>query len=783
VGARSSFRPFASRGRRAVVAIIVTFAAFSALSVTLSIWTTARSRNQAAVVESVARQRTLAERYVKEVLLARDGRRTDPATTGSLLNRSATALLAGGEIPEVAGDDDEVSVPRTEDDEARGQLVQARRLARDLTATGQAVLAGRPVTAVRLTAHERLTSTDPTERLRVLASLTSNVSLNAARTIATASDRNIAHAIGLQEVLGFIGLVAALGLGFALVATTRRQTAHFRSLVTSSTDLVLVFGDGGCRYVSDSVVETLGRPEKAVLRDGFETFVHPDDLGPVQAAFTNAEPHEIVFRVHNRFSEWRHLEAHVTDLRADRQIRGTVLNARDITERVELEEQLTRQAFHDGLTSLPNRALFRDRLDQALARSGRSQDAIAVLLLDLDGFKQVNDTLGHDAGDTLLREVALRVSGITRPSDTIARLGGDEFALLLDAAGEQHAVNVADRILRALAEPMRIAERELALGASIGIVVHQGGRGSSEDLIRHADLAMYAAKESGRGRWEIFQDEMTREVGELLGLEHELRLGLQRGEFSLHYQPEVSLDTRAIVGVEALLRWNSPTRGSVPPLSFIPIAEATGLILPLGEWVVREACEQIARWRRDNVLPEDVVMWVNLSAKQLAAGGVSEMVKRTLADSRLPGTCLGLEVTESAIVEDGAVGERARSELQELRELGTPIAIDDFGTGFSSLGQLRRFPVDMLKVDRSFVSGVEHNAKDAAITANLVSLAHALGLIATAEGIESDGQLESLRKLGCDVAQGYLFARPMPPEELAPMLAKHAQDPEQYATT
>ncbi len=453
-----------------------------------------------------------------------------------------------------------------------------------------------------------------------------------------------------------------------------------------------------------------------------------------------------------------------------------MLNARDITERVRLGEQLTRQAFYDGLTSLPNRALFRDRLQQALARSGRASNALAVLLVDLDGFKQVNDSLGHDAGDQLLKAVAERFDSTSRPTDTLARLGGDEFAVLLDGAHEAHAVGVATRLLDVLSEPVWVAGRELVIGASIGIALHPGGPGQGEELIRHADVAMYAAKEAGRGRFEVFRYDMAREVGELLGLEHELRVGLQRGEFTLHYQPEVDLEQGDIVGVEALLRWNSPRRGLVPPDRFIPVAEATGLIIPLGEAVLREACSQTARWLRDGVLPEHFVTWVNLSGKQLAGAGIRAAVDAALEEADLPPRYLGLEVTETALVHEGAGWEQSRLELQALHEQGVRIAVDDFGTGFSSLGQLRHFPVDMIKVDRSFIQGVEEEAKDAAITANLVTLAHALGVLAIAEGIESDGQLAALRGLGCDLAQGFLFARPLPAGQVQKLLSGGFRD-------
>ena len=766
-----AFTPFAARGRRTVAAILATFALFSVVSVGLSVWATSRSQYKASVLEVAARQRTLAERYVREILLARAGAQADPAYVGVLLDRSARALLMGGVAPAVNGDDDETTLSAATGERIRAQLVQERRLVRDLRATGTAIVAGRPVGRLRLTAHERLTVRDPVTRLRVLSALTSNVSLNAARSIAAAHDGYIDSLITIQTIVGIIGFLASLLLGWGLIAATRRQTAHFRSLVTSSTDLVLVFGAGGCRYASESVAQMVGRKGDALLGGSFADLVHADDLAVVHAAATHGEPGEIVFRLRNRFGEWRHLEAHVTDLRAERQVRGVVFNARDITERVRLEEQLTRQAFNDSLTGMANRALFRDRLEQALARSERSRGVLAVLLVDLDGFKQVNDSLGHDAGDQLLQAVAERFVDDVRPSDTLARLGGDEFAVLIDGAHGTQAVAVASRLLSALAEPIWIAGRELSIGASIGIALHPGGPGRSEELLRHADVAMYAAKEAGRGRFELFHHDMARELGELLGLEHELRLGLQRGEFALHYQPEVDLANGEIVGVEALVRWNSPRRGLVPPDRFIHVAEMTGLILGLGEFVLREACSQTAEWRRDGLLPERFTTWVNLSGRQLSAGGLARTVEAALEEAGLPADCLGLEVTETALVQEGTAGDRARAELRQLHEEGVRIAIDDFGTGFSSLGQLRQFPVDMIKVDRSFIQGVEEEAKDAAITANLVTLAHALGLLAIAEGIESGGQLASLRGLGCDLAQGYLFARPLPPSEARSVLA------------
>ena len=353
----SEFRPFAPRARRTIVAILLTFALVSALSAALSIWTTGHSRHRATLLEVAARQRTLAERYVAEVELARNGQQADPGRTAALLAASARALLDGGTAPAVAGDDDETALSAVTDPQARAQLMQEQRLVTDLSKTGRALLAKRSVSSVPLTAHERIAATDPVQRVRVLAALTSNVALNAARTIAQQTDRNITSSIRLQVALGIGGLAVSLLLAWALIATTRRQTSLFRSLVTSSTDLVLVFGRGGCRYVSQSVVSMLGRPEAELHGSGFDRFVHEDDRTALEAARETGKPRELVLRVRNASGQWRHLEAHLTDLRNDRDVHGVVLNARDISERVALEQELTRQAQRDSFGSQLTEAL------------------------------------------------------------------------------------------------------------------------------------------------------------------------------------------------------------------------------------------------------------------------------------------------------------------------------------------------------------------------------------------------------------------------------------------
>jgi diguanylate cyclase (GGDEF)-like protein/PAS domain S-box-containing protein len=774
---RPSFSPFESRNRRAVVAILFTIGISSALSLILTISATSHSKNRAVVLDVAARQRTLAEQYVGDVLLKRQGEQVDPAYDATVLRDSADALLNGGSAPEVNGNDDGAQLPPASGLEVRRQLQQEQRLVLDLENTGAAILAHQNVQAVPFSAGEHVHMTDPIQRLRELASLTANVSLNASRTMAAADDASISDLILRQVALGGAGLVISLLLALALIATTRRQTAHFRSLVTASTDVVLVFGEGGCLYASQSVTRMLGHADHLLLRDGYMKIVHHDDQSAVEHAVSQGTPSELVMRMANAAGEWRDLEAHVTDLRGDRHIRGVVLNCRDVTERMKLQEQLSRQAYQDDLTQLANRALFRDRLDHAAARAARSGEALAVLLIDLDGFKQVNDSLGHDAGDRVLCEVARRFGLALRPEDTLARFGGDEFGVLLEGGSDTQAVAVAQRLLRSLSEPLVVSDGEFAVGASIGIVVHHEGPAQSDQLIRNADIAMYAAKDAGRDRYAVFGQEMAQEAVDLRVLEQELRLALPRNEFSIHYQPEVDITTGSIIGVEALLRWISPTRGPVPPSRFIPIAESTGTIFGLGAWVMRGACKQTAAWAEQGLLGPTFVTWVNVSGRQLAAGGVIALVEQCLAAAGLPAHRLGLEVTETAIVQEGTTGDRARAELSELHRRGVHLAIDDFGTGFSSLGQLRHFPIDMIKVDRSFTQGAEHNAKDAAITANIVSLAHALNLVATAEGIETETQLASLQKLGCDHAQGFLFARPAPAADITPLLLQRVQRP------
>jgi diguanylate cyclase (GGDEF)-like protein/PAS domain S-box-containing protein len=439
----------------------------------------------------------------------------------------------------------------------------------------------------------------------------------------------------------------------------------------------------------------------------------------------------------------------------------------DISPRKALEAQLRRQAFTDDLTGLANRALFRDRLAQAFAKRQRTGQDVGVILLDMDGFKRVNDSLGHAAGDELLREAARRLKATTRVTDTVARLGGDEFAILVEEmATPARLERLAERLLAAFQPPVHVpgAGREVTVGASIGVAT-AGDEDSDESLLRNADTAMYAAKAGGRRQWRRFDPTMHQSAVEWLELEGDLRRAVDAGALALHYQPIVALDTGRVRGVEALVRWPHPTRGLISPDRFIPIAEETGLIVPLGAWVLRAACRQAAQWTQAAGRP--LTMSVNVAARQFEVPGFVDEVRAALAGSGLAPAQLKLELTEGNLVRfPGVVIER----LKALRALGVKLSIDDFGTGYSSLAQLQAFPVDEIKVDRRFVQRLGRDPRDDAFVRAIVSLGASLGLDVVAEGVETEAQRATLASQGCTAAQGYLFSRPQPAEALDAVL-------------
>ncbi len=440
-----------------------------------------------------------------------------------------------------------------------------------------------------------------------------------------------------------------------------------------------------------------------------------------------------------------------------------------IEERRRADERVVYMAHHDALTGLPNRALLADRVGQAIARAHRSGGKLALLFLDLDRFKNVNDSLGHAVGDQLLTAVAARLTASRREVDTVARLGGDEFIISLpDIGGAAEAASVASRILADLAKPFTVAGHELHADASIGIVLYPGDGDTAEMLVRNADTAMYHAKESGRANYQFFGAQMTERVRRRLTTETNLRGALERGEFTLHYQPLVDLPSAGIIGAEALVRWPQPDRRLVSPSEFIPVAEDTGLIVALGEWVLREACTRAQAWQTQH---PGLRIAVNLSARQFRQRNLVEMIERVLNETRLAPGLLELELTEGMLMHHV---QETVTILARLDEIGVRLAIDDFGTGYSSLSYLKRFPIHALKIDRSFVRDIGTDPNDAAIVTAIVAMARSLGLDVTAEGVETHEQAAFLRSLACDLAQGFYFGRPMPATEFSARLGAAA---------
>jgi diguanylate cyclase (GGDEF)-like protein/PAS domain S-box-containing protein len=440
----------------------------------------------------------------------------------------------------------------------------------------------------------------------------------------------------------------------------------------------------------------------------------------------------------------------------------------DVTERKQAQARLFHEAMHDALTGLANRPFFMQRLRGALVRHARREGPPpAVLFLDLDRFKVVNDSLGHHVGDELLVAVAARLRGCVRERDTVARFGGDEFAVLLEETdGAASAIHVAEQIAAAVAAPVNLSGYEVFTGASIGIALADGGHDRPEYLLRNADMAMYRAKGSGAGRYELFDRAMHAEALARLQLETDLRRALARGEFELHYQPIVALATGRVIGVEALCRWRHPQQGLIPPGDFIAVAEETGVIVPLGEWVLEEACARLAAWRRE--LGVRIAMSVNLSARQFAHSGLVRHIRRTLDAAGLDPRHLKLELTESVLVGGGGA---AGAMLQELAALGIELQLDDFGTGYSSLAYLHRFPMSALKIDRSFVTRLEPGNPTAQLVRTIAGMAKGLSLAVTAEGVETPAQLAQIRAIGCDFAQGYLLSPPLDAEVMEALLA------------
>ncbi|MGH2969754.1 MAG: putative bifunctional diguanylate cyclase/phosphodiesterase, partial [Solirubrobacteraceae bacterium] len=564
----------------------------------------------------------------------------------------------------------------------------------------------------------------------------------------------------------------------------RTSEARFGSLVQHSSDLITVLdSEATVAYQSPSIERVLGYRPDEVIGMPFNRLVEAGEQGgrlmhllADGAAYAGNEAQVLECSLRHRDGSIRHFEILHTNLLDDEHVRGIVLNGRDVSERKAFEEQLAHQAFHDPVTGLANRALFAERVRHAVARVRREHEALAVIFMDLDDFKTINDSLGHAAGDGVLMEVAKRLAGSIRASDTAARFGGDEFAILLeDIEGPQTAADTAERILESLTELLSVEHKELVVRASLGISVIEGDAAADADeLIRNADAAMYIAKRDGKGGYRLFEPAMHEGVLERLELRADLQRAITSDQLELHYQPIVRLRDGSVAGVEALVRWRHPERGLIPPDLFIPLAEEMGLIVPLGRWVLREGCRRAKEFQ---AAWADVTMSVNLSVKQLQHSDIVGDVRDALAESRLEAPSLTLEITESVMMTDT---DLVVQRLEELKLLGVRLAMDDFGTGYSSLSYLSRLPVDILKMDRSFLrAGASPEASGLATA--VVALGRTLQLDVVAEGIEFPEQRARLRDLGCELGQGYHFARPMDADSTVEYLRSHAEAPRAVA--
>jgi diguanylate cyclase (GGDEF)-like protein/PAS domain S-box-containing protein len=567
------------------------------------------------------------------------------------------------------------------------------------------------------------------------------------------------------------------GARLAAERAARANEARFRSLVENASDMILLVGEGGrIRFHTPSAERYFGRDvDGAPLLD----LVHPDDRQVAQALVSDAFARPgttcgAEWRVSPDGEEWQFVEARANAVPGDPHLSGTVLTLRSVHERKVLEERLAYQAFHDPLTRLANRVLFAERLEHALQRARRGSRAVSVIFVDLDDFKNVNDSLGHEAGDELLVELARRVLGCVRVGDTAARLGGDEFAVLVEESGApETALGVAERLQKAVRVPFGVAGREIVLGASMGIASSGHGE-TAGDLLRNADVAMYRAKHGGKGQVVRFEAAMHAAVAERLELEGDVRGALSRGELALVYQPIVALATGRVVGAEALLRWDHPARGRLGPAEFFAVAESAGVMPEIEAWVVEEACRRAGEWPVLDEPGQLPLLSVNVSARLLAGPDLVAMVERAAAASRLPPGRLVLEITEGAAVGDAPNTFRA---MRRLRATGVRLALDDFGTGYSSLGYLGQMPVDVLKLDKRFVDGVAGGVDGHLLTRGILDLARALGKLVVAEGIERPEQAARLREHGCTLGQGFLFSRPVEADALRALLEADLAQP------
>ncbi|MFL6582829.1 MAG: putative bifunctional diguanylate cyclase/phosphodiesterase [Burkholderiales bacterium] len=557
--------------------------------------------------------------------------------------------------------------------------------------------------------------------------------------------------------------------------TLQEGEARFRALVQNSFDIITIHDSNGVtKYESPAASRVLGYPPGTLIgKTPFET-LHPRDVGRAREAFEALIKGEVtvapvVLRFRHADGSWVYLEALGNNLLEHPGIRGIVLTSRDVTERMRAEERVQYLANYDVLTGLPNRSLMQDRLTQTVANAHRNRLRVALMHIDLDRFKVVNETLGHYVGDVLLKQAAERMRKMTNGADTVARVGGDEFTIVFPHVTSLQTLSAAAEILLDdLARPFPGDGQELFVSASVGISIYPDDASTADELIKHADAAMSTAKQVGRNNFQFFTPGMNHEAEDRMLIEAGLRNAIQRDELSLVYQPKIDLATRRMFGAEALLRWKHPKLGMISPSHFVPVAEEVGLVGQIGEWVLHTACRQIRQWQDAGY---SLQLAVNVSARQFQDYDVAELVKDILRDTGVLAQNLEIELTESAVMSDA---ESSIVTLERLAALGVQIAIDDFGTGYSSLSYLKRLPLDVLKIDQSFVRDISSDPNDAAIVRAIITLARSLGIKVIAEGVENEAQLAFLNAYGCNYAQGYLFGKPLTAAQVVRLIATGA---------
>ena len=580
------------------------------------------------------------------------------------------------------------------------------------------------------------------------------------------------------EIQGLVVTARGISDRKATEKQLAESEARFRALVQSSSDVVAVVAENGCfSYISPAIAEMLGYTPEELDGTPAIALVAPEDVATFQTTYPELSQkrlptgdlvtRRIETQLRHRSGELRTVDITVTDMRDVPAVGGVVLNARDITVRKALEADLRFQALHDTLTGLANRTMFTQQTAASL-RMSNSLETVGALFIDLDDFKTVNDSLGHAVGDQLLQEVSTRLITSLSSDDLAARLGGDEFAILVvDSPDQAGVVALAERVLALVAQPYRIQGRDIRVTASIGIAFADDESVDAEVLLRSADVAMYLAKDRGKNRYAVFEAHMHTSVFERLELKADLVRAIDDGQLRCHYQPIVSLQTGRITGVEALVRWEHPTRGLLFPDAFIPLAEDTGLIVPLGRWVMREACQQLRAWQLRLPASSTMSMSINLSVRQLMHEQIIRDVREAVGDAGLDPSTVTMEITETTLMHDT---EMTRERLAQLREIGVSLAVDDFGTGYSSLQYVQRFPIDIIKIDRSFVTGLGTNPGDGAVVQSMIELSQRLGVHTVAEGIDRPEQVTLLQSLGADLGQGYLFSKPVEADRISALL-------------